>query len=117
MNETKICPKCGLPQQWEMWRHCSCGYDFGPGSQATPIRAVSEQQTEPDTEWLTAERLKRFFRYIFIGSLVRVLLTGWIPSLRGLTATAGCIALAFLWVGPTSLFGSEADSTSTDKRE
>src|SRR5690606_18750984 len=26
----RICPKCQRPQAWEMWRHCPCGYDFGP---------------------------------------------------------------------------------------
>jgi hypothetical protein len=30
MSEGKICPVCGLPQQWEMWTRCACGYDFGP---------------------------------------------------------------------------------------
>jgi hypothetical protein len=28
----KICPKCGMPQHWVLWRHCPCGYDFGPPS-------------------------------------------------------------------------------------
>jgi len=28
----KVCPKCGTPQQWILWRHCDCGYDFGPPS-------------------------------------------------------------------------------------
>lgn len=26
----QICAKCGAVQQWEMWRNCSCGYEFPP---------------------------------------------------------------------------------------
>jgi len=29
MSSFKICPKCGTPQQWELWRQCICGFDFG----------------------------------------------------------------------------------------
>lgn len=25
----KVCPGCGMPQQWELWRRCPCGHDFG----------------------------------------------------------------------------------------
>jgi hypothetical protein len=102
MIEAKICPKCGLPQQWEMWQYCSCGYDFGPGSRAIPIRPKSEQQGGPDAEWLTTERIKGFLRGAFIAAWVVGLLTFWIPSLRWLAQTAGMILWCFLWI-PTSL--------------
>jgi hypothetical protein len=37
MKNVQTCPVCGRPQECEIWRHCSCGYDFGPGTQLAPI--------------------------------------------------------------------------------
>jgi hypothetical protein len=41
--ERRICPKCGSPQQWEMWQLCACGYDFG--SPEPKVRIANSEQT------------------------------------------------------------------------
>ncbi len=48
----KICPKCGTPQQWENWRLCGCGYDFGPPDkledQGNPLGTRHEKKRTRD---------------------------------------------------------------------
>ena len=48
----KVCPKCGATQEWEMWRRCACGYDFGATDQpkvlpeTRPTAAEAEKQAQ-----------------------------------------------------------------------
>lgn len=96
VSQPKICPKCGTPQQWEMWRHCACGYDFGPGERSEETQR-QEPNREPEEDWLTDEDLARFFRYLSIGILIAFLLTHFIYPMDWLTNAAGFIFFIALW--------------------
>src|SRR4051794_17840008 len=45
MKNVKTCPICGRPQECEIWRHCTCGYDFGPGIQLAPIEPKEQEKS------------------------------------------------------------------------
>lgn len=97
-NHPQICPKCGTPQQWVMWRHCACGYDFGPGE--IPAGAEAQppaSQQEPEEEWLNEERFRRFLRIVSIGILVAFLLTHFIYPMDWLTNAVAFIFFVSCW--------------------
>jgi hypothetical protein len=101
MREPKTCPKCGTPQQWEMWRHCACGYDFGPGEIPAGAEAQSTaSKQEPEEElldWLTEERFARFLRRVGIGIVIAFLLTHFIYPMDWLTNAAAFVFLFTCW--------------------
>jgi hypothetical protein len=98
-TSSKTCPQCGTPQQWEMWRHCGCGHDFGPGegaSETVSQRPTSSAESEEE-DWLTEDDLRRFFRYASIGILIAFLLTHFIYPLDWLTNAAGFVMFVLFW--------------------
>ncbi len=105
VNQRKTCLKCGIPQQWEMWRHCACGYDFGPGDRAEETQSHNPSW-EPEKDWLTCEhraRFARFCRPFGIGILLAFFLTHYIYPLDWLTKAAGVVAV-IAWLYPSILW-------------
>lgn len=82
-----------------MWRHCGCGYDFGPGERSEEAR-LHKPSWEPEKDWLTGEaraRFARFYRYLNISILVAFLLTHFIYPMDWLTKAAAFVLCTFLW--------------------
>ena len=59
MQQIKVCPICGLPQQWEMWRRCACGYDFGPPEHKQRSIDTNSEAAKIPIEKLSQEYLRR----------------------------------------------------------
>jgi hypothetical protein len=77
VSEPKICPKCGRPQQWKLWRHCPCGFDFGHDPSIPEVPAAQVAATKiPEIDGIS--RLGCTLALIFGGI---------------------CLALAIVWAG------------------
>jgi hypothetical protein len=108
MSQPKKCPKCGTPQQWEMWRHCSCGYDFGPGEIPAEAEAkLPASKQEPEEDWLTEERFRQFLRIVGIGILIAFLLTHFIYPMDWLSNAAASVFFVCCWE-PSLLWKSKS---------
>lgn len=93
-----MCPECGMPRQWEMWRHCACGYDFGPGEQFVGAEQ-NPRQHAPDLEedWLTEERIRKGFRYLFLGILTACLVSHYMHPMGWFVKAAEFILVVSVW--------------------
>lgn len=96
MSESKICPKCGTPQQWELWRHCACGHDFGPSRWSTQLRP-HEPEPKADDGSRDADLVNRFlWRLLFIAA-VTFFLTMPFHKLEWINSAAGFVLVVLLW--------------------
>ena len=72
----KKCPQCGTPQQWEMRRHCACGYDFGPPeppARQTNVGQESAHSISNQVGHIFASldvRLKKFYSIVITVAIV-----------------------------------------------
>jgi hypothetical protein len=80
-----------------MWRHCNCGHDFGPSDQTTRLGPERAEKPLSEEEWLTAERINRYLRRLYFGSLIILLLTYRIHSLHWVTSAMAFIQAIYFW--------------------
>jgi hypothetical protein len=73
----RICPDCGTPQQWEKWRRCTCGYDFGPVVPPLPNRSA---QAEPAHAGPLMSA-RTFYIVLSVLPILSILLICWIIPL------------------------------------
>jgi hypothetical protein len=103
MSETKICPQCGMPQQWKMWRFCACGHDFSPGVRVRAVAKEEESCESQPAKYLTGERVRRWTWRLYLIAGVTFIIARPFHALHWLTYAAAFVLVA-LFVAPLSTF-------------
>lgn len=62
--ERRICPNCGTPQQWELWQHCACGYDFGPPQSQKKVESSPPNEAQERPSYLSRKSPEQAIRSI-----------------------------------------------------
>jgi peptidoglycan/LPS O-acetylase OafA/YrhL len=93
----KICPRCGTPQQWEIWRRCLCGHDFGPPPQAAhPAQTRSETASTVPPAPPSFARLSAALLFASTGCALLLPAVSPVSHASGLPGLFVCSAFLFL---------------------